>query len=60
MTEEYDEDAGEEQQDLDAQLDQQQDGGGDAAPSAEDLKREQAVSSKGCAVWRGYSSFPSA
>ena len=43
MTEEYAEAAGEEQQDLDAQLDQQQDGG-DAAPSAEDLKREQAVS----------------
>jgi hypothetical protein len=42
MTEEYAEAAGEEQQDLDAQLDQQQDGS-DAAPSAEDLKREQAV-----------------
>jgi polyadenylate-binding protein 2 len=41
MTEEYAEAGGEEQQDLDAQLDQQQDGG-DAAPSAEDLKREQA------------------
>lgn len=41
MTEEYAEVAGEEQ-DLDAQLDQQQDGGG-AAPSPEDLKKEQAV-----------------
>lgn len=48
MTEEYAEAAGEEQQELDAQLDQQD--GGEAAPSADDLKREQVVGAGGCAA----------